>query len=88
MVGERQMPNKLQSEDQREDMNWEPRSEVMVVGTPNLEIHPENKAWAQLAAEMAERGIASGQRVVRSITVRRYLKPPKEGKGPTMLMWM
>ena len=82
------MPNKLHSEDQTEDMNWEPQSEVMVVGTPNLEIHPENKAWAQLVAEMAERRIASGQRVVRSITVRRYLKPPEEGNGPTMSMWI
>ena len=74
------MPNKSQSEDQRKDMNWEPRSEVMVVGTLNLKIHPENKAWAQLVAEMVERGIASGQRVVRLITVRRYLKPAEEAK--------
>jgi hypothetical protein len=31
------------------DVNWAPLTEVMVAGTPNLEIQPANRALAQLA---------------------------------------
>ena len=71
MVGERRMPSKLLREVQREETNCGPRSEVIVDGTPNLEIQPEKRTMAQSEAEMAERGIASGQRVVQSMMVSR-----------------
>jgi hypothetical protein len=57
------------------DVNCVPRSEVMVVGTPNLVIHPWNKAAAQSVAEVAVIGMASGHRVVLSMTVKRCVKP-------------
>ena len=37
---------------------------------------------------MPRSGIASGQRVLRSIIVRRYVKPEEKGKGPTISMFM
>ena len=37
---------------------------------------------------MPRRGIASIQRVLLSIIVRRYMNPGKKGKGPTMSMFM
>ena len=40
-------------------------------GTPNREIQEWIRAEAQSAAVVEESGIASGQREVRSITVRR-----------------
>jgi hypothetical protein len=56
---------------QRVEVNCAPLSDVMTVGTPNLWIHPVNRAAAQSAAAMLLRGIASGQRVVLSTTVNR-----------------
>jgi hypothetical protein len=56
---------------QRADVNWAPLSEVMVAGTPNLEIQPVYRARAQSAGVMEESGIASGHRDVLSITVNR-----------------
>ena len=50
-----------------------PWSEVIIEGTPNLEIQVWMRAEAQSAAAMEERGIASSQREERSITVRRYV---------------
>ena len=37
---------------------------------------------------MPRSGIASGQRVLRSIIVRRYVKPEEKGKGPKISMFM
>ena len=51
-------------------VNCGPLSLVMVVGTPNLWIHPCSSAVAQSAAEVADIGIASGHLVVRSMTVK------------------
>ena len=55
------------------DVKEEPRSEVMCSGKTNLETHAERKAVAQEAAEESTKGIASGQRVERSMIVNRYL---------------
>jgi hypothetical protein len=60
-----------QRADHRLDVNCAPLSEVMTEGTPNRCIQPENRAAAQSAAATPLRGIASGQRVVRSTIVKR-----------------
>ena len=57
----------MQIWDQREEVNWEPRSVVIVEGTPKREIQKEQKASAQEAAEVEERGATSGQRDVSSL---------------------
>ena len=49
---------------QMEDVNCAPRFEVILAGTPNLEIQPEIRALAQSAVEMEDIGTASGQREV------------------------
>ena len=72
----------------RLDVNCVPLSEVMTEGTPNRWIQPEKRAAAQSAAAVLLSGTASGQRVVRSTTVKRYEKPEDCGSGPTMSTWM
>ena len=62
------------------DVKEEPLSEVMCSGTPNLETHADRKAMAQEAAEESTKATASGQRVVRSMIVNRYLWPSDGGK--------
>ena len=47
--------------------------EVIVAGTPKREIQPDNKAEAQDSAVASVIGIASGQRVYRSMHVNRYV---------------
>ena len=49
-----------------EDVNWAPRSEVILAGTPNLAIQPEMRALAQSAADMEDRGTTLGQQKVLS----------------------
>jgi hypothetical protein len=44
----------------------------MTEGTLNRAIHPVKRAFAQSAAVMEVRGIASGHLVVLSMTVHRY----------------
>jgi len=44
---------------------------MIVEGTPNREIPPLRKACATASAVMEVRGMASGQRVNRSMQVRR-----------------
>ena len=56
----------------REEVNWAPRSEVMIDGTPNRPIQPAKRAFAQAAAVMEARGITSGYLVVLSMMVNRY----------------
>ena len=56
---------------QKADSNWDPRSVVTVEGTPNLEVHPLTKAYATVSAVMSVIGMASGQRVNRSLQVSR-----------------
>ena len=45
---------------QREDVNWAPRSEVRLLGTPNLATQPRMRALAHVVAVMSGTGIASG----------------------------
>ena len=52
-------------------MNWGARSEVIVEGTANQEIHVLIRAEAQSVVAVEERGMASGLWEVQSITVRR-----------------
>ena len=61
------------SEFQSADSNCRPRSEVIVAGTPKREIQPDNKAEAQDSAVASVIGIASGQRIYRSMHVNRYV---------------
>jgi hypothetical protein len=53
------------------DVNWDPLSDVMVAGTPNLDTQPAKRALAQSAAVMDERGTASGHLDVLSIIMNR-----------------
>ncbi len=66
-----------------EEVNCGPLSLVMMSGTQNLDIHPRRRAAAQSVAVVDVRGIASGQRVILSMTVNRYENPEERGRGPT-----
>jgi hypothetical protein len=46
---------------QRIEVNYGPRSEVIVSGTPKCVIQVKVKAFAHAAADVSERGIASDQ---------------------------
>jgi hypothetical protein len=70
-VGEWLMLSRPHRAAHRANMNWAPLSEVIVAGTPNLEIQPVNRALAQLAVVMEGSGVASGRGDVLSITVNR-----------------
>ncbi len=70
--------------DQSADVNWVPLSDVIVCGTPSLEIQVEQSASAQAEAVMEDRGTASAHRVVRSIMVKMCVFPREGGSGPTM----
>ena len=69
-------------------MNCGPLSDVMVLGTPKWHIQNENRAAAQSKAEIDARGIASGQLVVLSITVNKWLIPDDFGIGSTRSTWI
>jgi hypothetical protein len=77
------MERRVQRLAHNEDVNCGPLSLVIVSGTPNLWIHPWRRAAAQSAAVTEVSGIASGQRVVLSMTVNRYENPEERGSGPT-----
>jgi hypothetical protein len=63
-------PSLLQRASQMEEVNWVPLSEVMRVGTPNLDTQPLIKASAQEAADMSRSGIASNHLVDLSTAVK------------------
>ena len=65
------MFNKEHKTAQREEVNCAPQSEVILAGTPNLEIQQEIKALAQSSAEVEDIGTASGQQEVLSMMVKR-----------------
>ena len=65
------IPSSLQKLDQRVLVNWVPWSVVIVDGAPKHTIQAVTKALRQVSAEMLDRGIASGQWVVRSMMVSR-----------------
>jgi hypothetical protein len=73
---------------QREEVNWEPRSEVRVWGIPKRAIQEEHRASAQAAGDKEERGTASSHLVVLSTIVKMYVFPWEGGRGPTRSMWM
>ena len=52
---------------QSADVNWAPRSEVRLEGTPNLAIQPLMSASAHVVAEMSLTGIASGHLDQRTV---------------------
>jgi hypothetical protein len=70
-VVEAEIPRIEQTPVQIEDVNWEPLSDVITAGTPNLEIQVEIRARAQDSAVMEVKGTASGHLVVLSIMVNR-----------------
>ena len=88
VVFEREMFNKEHKTPQREEVNCAPQSEVILAGTPNLEIQQEIKALVQSSAEVEDIGTASGQREVLSTMVKRWVKPLELGRGPTKSTWM
>jgi hypothetical protein len=75
-------------DDQTEEVNCAPLSEVICCGVPKRATHPSTRAAAQLSAVVERRGMASAQRVEGSTTVRRCQRPPEDwGRGPTRSMW-
>jgi hypothetical protein len=62
--------NLLHNTFQIDEQNWVPLSEVMVSGTPNLEIHVATNASAQVAASWFLIGTASTHRDDLSMTVK------------------
>ncbi len=74
----------LQKEDQVNEENWLPLSEVTVSGTPNQETQLDMKASTQEAAAIPLSGTASTHRVVLSTIFIRYVKSSLDaGSGPT-----
>ena len=60
MVLEREMFRREQKTPQMEYMNCALRSEVILAGTPNLDIQPGMRTLAQSAVEMEDKETASG----------------------------
>jgi hypothetical protein len=61
---------------------------VLVCGQPKRDIQPGSRAHHAVSAVMLGIGKASCQRVKRSTVVRQYRNPVKDGRGPTVSMWM
>ncbi len=57
-------------------------------GTPNLATQSAKSALAQSTVVVEFKGIASGQREVLSMMVKRWVKPLDAWRGPTRSMWM
>ncbi len=83
MVRARLEPNNPQRADHTADVNWAPRSEVMVSGTPKRETQTSHRAFAQEEADVPANGTASAQREVLSMIVKIYVLPAEGGRGPT-----
>jgi hypothetical protein len=73
VVVERRMLRREHRLCQRELVNCAPLSEVITAGRPWRAIQPANRANAQSAAVVQERGTASDHRVVRSTMVKRWV---------------
>jgi hypothetical protein len=82
------MLSKLHRAAHKANVNWAPLSDVMVAGTPNLEIQPAKRTLAESAAVMEGSGIASGHQDVLSIMVNRYVWLREGGSGLTRSRWM
>ena len=63
---------------QRTDVNWGPLSEVISNGTPKRDIQCLLSVFALSEVDVLLIGMASGQRVVLSMMLRRY-EYPSEG---------
>ena len=81
------MPNCDSDWRQVPEVNCAPRSVVTMEGTPKRETQWSRNAWRTVSAVVFASGTASGQRVVRSIIVNKYLNPRSGEKGPTMSTW-
>ena len=74
---------------QMDEVNWLPRSEVMMAGMPNLAIQLLIRASMQVSVSMEVMGMASSDLLDRSMMVKRYWKPSLETvRGPTKSTWM
>ena len=69
-----------QSSLKSEEVNFRPRSDVIVNGTPNMELQPETIARA-ISEEMSQSGMTAGHRINLSMTVKQYLKHRERGSG-------
>ncbi len=68
----------------REEVNWPPWSEVMMVGTPNRATHAEMRTSTQSSAAMDFKGPASSHLDDLYTIVYKYLNPSADaGRGPT-----
>jgi hypothetical protein len=78
------IPSSLVRPAHREEVNWRPWSEVMMVGTPNLATQDDMRASTQSSAAMVCKGVASSHLDDLSTIVNNYLKPSADvGRGPT-----
>jgi len=75
VVVDEEIPKAEQTPVQTEEVNWVPRSDVRVAGTPKREIQVEINARTQDSAVIDCSGATSGHRVVLSIIVNRYWNP-------------
>ena len=82
------MPRLVASAAQRLEVKTVPLSEVMMSGRPNLVIQPLRRARRQSSVVEPYIGTTSGYLAALLMAVKRYLKPPEEGRGPTMSTWM
>ena len=57
----------------------------MVLGTPNLAIHPDTNVLGTVSAVISIMGRASGQRVKWSIQVNKYLKLWDKSRGQQLI---
>ena len=71
-------------------MNCDPRSDEFNISSDTETGHPvsNESMYTHSGVVMRPRGMAFGQCMLRSITVRRYVKPEEKGKGPTISMFM
>jgi hypothetical protein len=68
----------------REEVNWRPWSEVMMVGTPNLATQDDMRASTQSSAAMDFKGATSNHLDDLSTIVNKYLKLSADvRRGPT-----
>jgi hypothetical protein len=89
VVREWSTPSRLHMFVHSAEQNWQPWSDVITLGTPNLATQPVKRASTQAAVSIDRSGIASSQRVDLSIMVNKYTYPSAEvGSGPTRSTWM
>jgi hypothetical protein len=69
------IPSSLVRPAHKEEVNWRPWSEVMMVGTPNLAAQDDMRAFTQSSAAMDFEGAASSHLDNLSTIVNKYLKP-------------